>query len=204
LGAFRAHGVSPHVTVVDLCETPLALNRWYAERAGVGVVTQRDDILVYEDAAGFDAICTHAFFGRFSPVQRQALLARWYHLLRPGGSVITVTPVRPGHATAMVGFAPDQVQAFRTKVQAGAESLRDAIQMDPELLADAAARYASRHRVYPVRSEQELESLFRGAGFTIEHLSRVPPVTDVQHGVHGPTVAGIAAYTRVVAVRGQT
>src|SRR5262245_58823293 len=35
----HSRGVNADVTVTDLCETPLALNRWYAERCSCRVTT---------------------------------------------------------------------------------------------------------------------------------------------------------------------
>jgi len=46
--------------VVDRCDTPLALCRWYAERAGFEIDTRASDILRFQDAQGFDAIVTPA------------------------------------------------------------------------------------------------------------------------------------------------
>src|SRR5690606_2627697 len=51
----------PRFTVVDRCETPLALCRWYAEREGFAIDTVLADMLAFEDAEGFDAIVTHSF-----------------------------------------------------------------------------------------------------------------------------------------------
>src|SRR6185503_8404923 len=54
-------GVVPAVTAIDLCGTPLALNRWYAERAAVRLETVHTDILHYRAAQPFDAVCTDNF-----------------------------------------------------------------------------------------------------------------------------------------------
>ena len=45
LEAFRDATVRPELTLIDLCETPLALSRWSAERLGGTVATHRTDIL---------------------------------------------------------------------------------------------------------------------------------------------------------------
>jgi len=200
VAAFRARETEPDVTVVDLCETPLALNRWYAERADLRLVTRHSDILQYADADGFDAICTHAFLGRFSPEARPALFEKWHALLRPGGAVVTVEATRPGHSAPMVRFTADGVREFRAGVHRSAEELRDTLQMDPLVLAEAAERYASRHRAHPLRSEEELRDLFRRSGFTIARWSAAPPVNGAP-GLHGPTMVGTARLIRIIATR---
>lgn len=201
IAVFGARETAPDVTVVDRCETPLALNRWYAELAGLQLATSHGDIRQYANASGFDAICTHSLLGRFSPEERPALFQKWHELLRPGGTVVTVNAVRPGHTTPMVRFSADEVRAFRAKVHRSAEDLRDTLQMDPLVLAEAAERYASQHRIYPVRSEEELRDLFRRSGFTLVHWSAAPAVSGAQLGLHGPTVVGNAKHFRIVAAR---
>src|SRR5882672_2854991 len=47
VAAFRGRNVEPDVTVIDLCETPLMLNRWYADRAACRIKTVREDVLKY-------------------------------------------------------------------------------------------------------------------------------------------------------------
>ncbi|HSE96544.1 MAG TPA: class I SAM-dependent methyltransferase [Methylomirabilota bacterium] len=203
LHLFRARGVEADVTVIDLCETPLVLNRWYAERAGVAITTRVADVLAFDPPARFDAIVTHAFLGRFSPEARRTLFRQWHRLLRAGGALITVSPLRPGPGTTLVRFAPDQVQAFRARVLATAEAIGDRLDGPPGQLAEAAERYASRHAVHPVRSAADVEVLLRDAGFTVFHLASVPPTAGAQAGVQGPTVSGGAAYLRIVGLRGE-
>jgi len=59
---FRAAGVTPSITVLDRCETPLRLNRWYARVFDIEPVLHRGEILEFEPDAPFDVICTHSFF----------------------------------------------------------------------------------------------------------------------------------------------
>src|SRR5262245_1212203 len=63
LKAYGKGTIRPDVTVVDQCETPLMLNRWYAERVAHAVTTHCCDILDYPERHSFDALCTHSFFG---------------------------------------------------------------------------------------------------------------------------------------------
>ncbi len=201
LSAFRARGVEPRVAVVDWCRTPLELNRWYAQRVGATVELHCCDLLEYRDDRPFDAICTHALLGRFSPADRPRLADRWHSLLRPGGKVITVSPFRPGDGPVLKGFAPEQVKAFAALVAERAKALGPRLPIPPAELAEAADRYARCHRVYRVRSEGELRAMFEGRGLALEHLSFSSPESSVGPAVNGPTVAGGAVYARIVARR---
>jgi SAM-dependent methyltransferase len=197
----RAPGVRPAVTVIDLCGTPLAVNRWYAARAAARVSTRRIDVLKHRPRQAYDAICTHALLGRFAPSARPRLLKQWHALLRPGGSVVTVTPIRPGSARTLVGFSPQQARAFAEVVRKAAQRRADMLALEPEELARMALAYALRHRVHRVESPDALRGLFEAAGFRVAHLSLVAASRAPGRPFSGPTVAGSAPYARIVATR---
>ena len=195
LAAFA--GRAPEFTVLDVCETPLMLNRRYAGRAGAAVSTARADILAFRPAAPFDAICTHAFLSHFDPPRRMALAAAWHALLRPGGRVVTVNRLRPGLDAQWVGFSLDQIWAYRARVEEAAKKAP----VDYPGLGRAVETYARRQAVFPIGSEHELRELFEGAGFAIEHLAVGPMDNAPKPGFSVPTMPGNDDYARVIAVR---
>src|SRR3546814_10086578 len=75
--------------------TTLFRSSWFAKRYGRAVETVVTPVLDYDGGARFDVVCTHCFLGYFTPEQRPALMAKWFSLLRPGGRVLTVNPIRP-------------------------------------------------------------------------------------------------------------
>ncbi len=201
LWASREHGATADVTVVDLCETPLFLNQWYATRTGIAVETFRSDILGYAPGDGFDVICTNAFFGQFPPERRRELMLKWNALLRRGGKVFTVTPFRPGSGTGRIGFTQQQARELRDAVLHAARERADAIDMKPEALAHHADRFAARMQVYPVRSLDEIADLVGQGGLAIERLESMPVEPDAHAGLSGPTVSRSASYAAVIANR---
>ena len=201
VAAFRSRGVDPDVTVLDVCRTPLALNQWYAKRIGLEITTHQVSILDYEAGDGFDVICTHAFLGRFTPPERVTLFGCWKQALRPGGHVITVSPVRPGHPEPMVSFTPEQVEAFAAQVASAAKSFGDRFPVDGGRLAEAARDYARQRRVFPVRGETEVRELLDRSGLGIVRLDHLPSTKSDDRAGRGPTVVGTAEYVRLVAVR---
>jgi SAM-dependent methyltransferase len=187
----------PDITVLDICDTPLMLNRWYANRRGTRLATQCANILDYEDAEPYDAICTHAFLGNFDAAQRAALAAKWHALLRPGGRVITVNRLRPGGDTQWIAFSVDQVWAYRARVEEAAKAR--ALQVPG--LGRTAETYAGRQAIYPLGSAAELRALFERAGFGIELLSIATIAPAARQAVDAPTVPGAADYAQLIAVR---
>jgi SAM-dependent methyltransferase len=201
LALFRAHGGAPAITVLDRCETSLMLNRWYAERAAANIETRCDNILEYSAAAPYDLICTHGFFGYFEPGQRQALLAKWHALLRPGGQVITVNRLRTAQAPARTGFDAQQTRAFLERVREASAPVRHLLDLEPEELALAAQAYAAKQGVYTLRSLDEVRCLFEETGFVLERLYCEPISTGARHPVDAPTVPGSDEYVHIVATR---
>jgi SAM-dependent methyltransferase len=201
IAAFRPRGVEPEVLVTDICETPLAVNRWYAERAGLRISTERTDILELRRSDAFDAICTHSFFGRFSPERRPALIETWRRLLRPGGAVITVNRIR-SDAHGRAAFAAGHAEKFRELVARGVREAVPPLDVAPEALAAEAEAYARQPGGHAVNSREELEALFTGGGLRIEHFE-VSPVARAaaSRELRGPTLPGGALYGCLVAKR---
>jgi SAM-dependent methyltransferase len=191
VAAFRRRAVPFAVTVLDLCETPLALNRWYSERIGQPIETHCGDIFDYTVDEPFDGICTHSFLAMIPPERRPALLAKWRELLRPGGIAVTVNRVRPAH----------DVRAYCDTVRAKALAFGPSLGIDPDDLARDAERYALEQRFYPLRSAEELRGLFEEAGFLVDELACGPISHGAQDHVVGPTVPGTAEYLRIIATR---
>jgi hypothetical protein len=199
--ACREHGASPATTVVDLCETPLYLNRWYAQRTGFGVETRRSDILRYDEFQAFHAVCTHSFLGRFCEGERSTLLARWKRLLKPGGVAITVNRVRAGSSAGRIGFSEEQTRAFCAAVTARAGRIRPQLDIDPQDLGRWAEAYAAQRWLYPVRSLEEMRRLFEDGGFEVERLSEARLEKSPEGNLSGPATLEGASYACVIARR---
>ena len=210
LAAFRRRDIEADITVVDQCDTPLEMNRWYAERVGCTVRTHLADVMTYVEPRTFDAICTHSFLSYFPRERRPDLLAKWRSLLRVGGSVITVNAVRPGGASDRVGFDRNQAQAFHDHVLNRAKEMQDVLRLDPLELAAEAATYARKLAFWRVQSSEEVGELFRRSGFEVDRLYCAPvtsatmsntTVPNAPSAVTGPTSPAKTDYAHVVAVR---
>jgi SAM-dependent methyltransferase len=201
LAAFRERGIEPEVTVVDMCETPLALNRWFAEREAVEIHTHCSDLLSYNSDVPFDLICTHSFFAQFSPAERPALLANWYTLLRPGGAVVTATGIRAAAASEPTGFTPTQAEAFCAVAFRRATEMRGILDIEPEEALRGAKRIVSKKHDYSTISLEEIRSLFERAGLIMKRLSLTLLSTGVDSEVSGPGTTGVANYAHIIALR---
>ena len=201
LAALRARSIEPEITVLDLCETPLALNRWYAERMAYPITIRHRDIFEYEVERPFDIICTHSFLGRFDQKQRGRLVEKWRELLCVGGAVITANRIQPAATAEPKAFSPEQARAFRDAVSRGAESLHLSTSIDPREIVRQADLYTTHQIVHPVRSREEFVGLFEQSGFIVDHISWSPIVSGARSDVSGPGVPGTSEYGRIIAIR---
>ncbi len=200
LAAFRGRGIEPDITVVDLCETPLALNSWYAERMKCGIRTHCGDILDYTTESAYDVICTDSFVGRFPHDGWPALFAKWHNLLRPGGRLITVHRLRSANTPALVGFTAGEALEFAAKVLHLAIEMRDSLQVDPHTLAKQAGIYASTHCTYSIRSPADFQGPLDLAGFA-EVDQTIATVAAAPSGVSGPSARAGGNFLITVAIR---
>lgn len=184
------------VTVVDLCETPLALCRWYAERLGTTVHTVIADALGFVSDRPFDVVCSHSVLGRFSADERRRLVAGWRDRLQPGGRVVTVNRVASTAAGAADRFAEPDASAFRDAVLAAARARPD-LEVDAVWLGHAAEDYARRYRTRPIFTHEEALDLFTGAGFTLARADSIA----LEGRTRGPSTKQAAEYLHLVASR---
>jgi hypothetical protein len=156
------------LTVVDRCNTPLLINRWYAEQVGVGIETIQADILEFTPPAPYDVICAHAFIDQLPSAQWRQLVGCWRDLLRPGGMVITLNRLQPGSRGESRSAAPD----IRARV---IEANRRLPADNPLPLAETCAvleRYWRGRRGAQFDSPATIIALLSQAGFGIEHTKQ--------------------------------
>ena len=197
--AYGREDAALECTVVDLCETPLYLCRWYAQRVSAKVQTRAIDIIDFDSEAQFEVICAHAFLGYFDEGGRRRLMARWRALLRPGGRLILVQRLRPDYPDAVVRFTPEQAHVFTQRVGHEARARQAELGIDPDTLVQAARTYAERHWHYPIRSRRELHGLFTEAGFVFDRFDVGPVEPASANELTGPTVPGNADFAHIVA-----
>jgi SAM-dependent methyltransferase len=187
LASFEDRGARPAITVLDICETPLRANHWYAERKGCVIETVCSDILEYRAPKPFDIVCTDGFLSRFPSRRRPALVAKWRDLLRQGGRVISTNRLHPDAKEEMIRFSPSRAQAFRDSVRDAVTEKQHAIGIDPQALIRLAELYALRHDTYPVGSPDEVQRLFEQAGFRMDALVETSRAGRQQDGTNNPS-----------------
>lgn len=178
--AYRKVGRDPHITLVDVCRTPLELNQWLAQREAAQLQTVHSDILEYASEHAFDLICTHSFIGRFHG-RRDRLLTAWHGLLRPGGRIVTTTRIRPD-VTEVLRFSSVEAERFTARALALANACQELGAVRPATIADWAREYALGKRNFPLNSCEELTDDFARAGLHVTRLDRACGHSDKPSG----------------------
>lgn len=200
-GAFQQAGITPLISVVDVCETPLRLNQWYAGQQNLRIETVCSDILTYRSTLPFDLICTDSFISRFPHAVWPRLATQWHALLAPGGWLLTTSRLRTATAPDCIRFSPAQVEAFRKEFMLEAAANHDCFGIEPAELADCAERYAQQQINYPLRSISEIGVMMSGAGLALDAVRQLQGTKANKAGIDAPTISGGGEYLGIIAHR---
>ena len=165
LGALTS---ASRITVVDLCETPLLLCKWYAKFVGAPVETVNTDILRFQPTELFDVIVTDAFLTRFSAAARLKIVQKWTTMLRPGGTIITTVRIEPRMGKDVVGSTKSEVGSFRRRAKSHAQKWSDFLTLSPDQIANHAQIYAEKMVSHSCRSPDEIAAVFRASNLVPE------------------------------------
>ncbi len=197
--AFSGRDTPPNITVLDRCQTPLELCKWYASRTSMQISCRCVDILDYDEYGSFDLICTDSFIAQFDRKGRELLLRQWTRLLRLGGRIVTVNRIRP-HTEGPVRFSAEQIALFTRAVEMRLPLLRGVQDIDPSNITRLAEQYALHQTTHAVSSEQELQELFEQSGLALTHWSRSTAPGSGNNCIAGPTIPDHSEYACLVAV----
>jgi hypothetical protein len=198
--ACEACEVAADITIVDVCETPLFLNRWYAEKFGLRIATVRCNALEEQPSGRFDVVCSHSFLGQFPGAERARLVGRWLEVLNPHGTAVAVNRVRINSAPGILRFSGQQAQDFRETVLHRARESHHLLQTTPEELATRAEAYIGKQYAFPV-TEADVADLFEQAGFRIDCLAVISSAGPESIRVGGPAVPANAQHACVIATK---
>ena len=197
LHAFAVHAVPVHVTVLDICPTPLRLNAWYAQRVGQPVELVCADLLQHTPHTAYDLVVTSSFLGFFSPARRPPLFAAYARMMRPDARLIFSNRLRPQPESEPVGFDADAVMRFATQVTEMAAALPGPDAPAPADVHRMALAYATQRLPYPVNSIETLRALAVSAGLQLERACAIRSDA-LQLVISGPTLGDGSDYVFVV------
>jgi hypothetical protein len=153
-------------TLVDLCETPLALCRAFASRHGIPFAAHRRDIAEAAELGPFDAVLFHNFLSFLDAEQRNATLAALRPTLgRDGRLVIFQRIAAQGKADAGAIEGEAAAAAVIDRLRAVGIPLPEDEARFAERLAAAASNDKRERRLSAFTSIAWLEGELRDAGY---------------------------------------
>jgi 2-polyprenyl-3-methyl-5-hydroxy-6-metoxy-1,4-benzoquinol methylase len=166
IDAIRTAGAKPTIELYDICNTPLLITKWYAQRQGVEIETVRDNIITSPNMklGTYDLIVTDEFLTVLKAEYKPSILKRWKELLRPGGSVVT---------TAMVGVptTPEQRAYYAARARRRLDQFADSfasLSITKEQLLERFQFFADVHTRHMLIDEDELRTLFASVGLRLD------------------------------------
>lgn len=168
LSAYDDVDITPDITIIDRCDTPLFLCRWFAEQFNCQIATKKTDMLTFAPDASFDLICTDGLITVFDQALRPDLIASWHRVLKPGGCVVTTNNL--GHADKVTHLPAKTVAALSEKAVVARKELGLDLNLSDQDLRRYAHNFFSRPRPKYVNSAEDLRALFPPSQFRIDHL----------------------------------
>lgn len=167
LHAFDKVGAAPDVVVIDVCPTPLEICADYASAVGHKITTKCVNALNFE-AEPFDLVVAHNFLNFFSTEDREVLVRRWFDILKPQGSVVSVSTIKPGAPLLSRRFGESESHELANRMLLARAQSRFADLISEEDLRSLTIDYAKRRVSWNVVSVTELSRLFEQAGFAVK------------------------------------
>ena len=166
-------GIPTGYTVLDLCDTPLFMCRWYAKRNNVIINTLKSNIFNFQKNDFFDSIITDAFLTRFGKEKMSEVLKIWHGALKNGGYVVTTVRIHDENHVCPDTPSSTDIEQFKQKAYHRAKILGKHMNYSPCEIADMAEVYAARMRSNNLGSKENVMKSFEENGFHIEHIEDV-------------------------------
>jgi hypothetical protein len=161
-----------HVTVLDVCDTPLRNTDWFAAQRNTRVLTRRADAAETGlPSCSFDMVITDAFLTKLPEPKRRAVVDEWHRILAEGGQVLTTVKLGSGGEDG-VRADSRQVAAYAARAREGAKRIGG---ITPDEVEGLARSYAEHNISFPIAADADVERLF--VGFDVSVLE-VTPVSE--------------------------
>ncbi len=198
MDAGATHGVTPRVTVLDRCATPVQVCEAHAQRARATIDAWVGDVVDVDAHRGFDAVCTHGLLSQIPSAKRLRLAGALVQMLRPGGCFITTIALSGGDAGETRRFSPEEVQAFAAGAKRAADARPD-LGIDANEAESRARGWAEGVVSFPIRDTQHVTDVLARSGLQLSTLDVRTIAGQLDGRAAGPWTARLATYAEVIA-----
>lgn len=155
-----------HITVLDMCLTPLKLCAWYEEVRKTRDLTpiqmkyiQLNAMHTELPSESFDLITTYSFLSRFDIISQKKVIDEWYRLLKRDGIVITSDRITPEYGLGFFESSESQVNYFVSSAKRKLEEMSES-KHERDKILKLIYKYAQNISSYSCPSTQAMVEKF--------------------------------------------
>lgn len=156
------------ITVLDLCDTTLYMNQWYANRFNIKINVEKEDILLYSPNVKYDVIISHSFLGRFDEIGQVKLFEKWHDLLFEDGIIVSTSQIRVGKIGWQT-FDELQRENYLKKVLENSLRFND-IDLEENIISSLVKDFTKNFTTFAIPSEDYLRNLIENSNFKINYF----------------------------------
>ncbi len=201
LSAFRAQGGEPEVSIVDQCQTTLALNEWYAGQVGARITTYHGDLrLIDEISDVYDIVTTHSIFSFIAPENLEEIFHSLKNKLNAGGKLICAQGLHPQRETgSRIRFSPEETISFQDRAMKCFAEFGALPDVDESVMRELATGFATSKDIGAIGRSEDIAAPLAKAGLAQEFLREVRRTSD-HYKSSTPETNQYAVSLRMVAV----
>jgi hypothetical protein len=181
-------GITPEITMIDRCATPLQQCSLFARQIGV-TFQPIQGTLDKLDVAPADAILAHSFMPFLPRELWGDLFANWSRNLRHGGRVLMSQRLVPPGGAYVKDLSPEILQARAQKLVTAFRHLKP-VGVDEDALIEAAKRLWHHNLSGRGVSEQDIHDLCAGSDLSVEKITVEEDQTSVSPSVASKSIVG--------------
>jgi len=180
------------VTVMDICESPLYICKWYHDKYAMNIpfinfnIIKRDIMnnMIAENSQ--TVIIADAFLTRFDNISREIIIAQWLRMLKPNGFVITTIRIEKTKS-GMIKASTRDVDKFVKKTEDIVNTKGILFSYLSDTITEKAKKYAKKIVSNPINNLDDIYKLFKG--FDVNFVT-----AEVEGEINNETI-----YARVIA-----
>ncbi len=169
------------IDILDKCQTPLELCKWYIDNIqaylteGEKINLQNNvtinylckDLFILDDIDKYDIICTDAFLTRFIHYEVPSVLQKWRQLLKDKGKIVTTVRIHEVNKTKNLFDITKDISSFMNKVKRRYEEYikNEKFPISESELTYLAYRYIVRMKSNNLGNEENISKILNECGF---------------------------------------
>lgn len=176
------------ITVLDLCPTPLTINKEYAQWMGFSIKTMCENFLESFDTKQYDLILSHSILSFIPENKRSLFIAGYSKSLAQGGSVLVYQSIRPDCDVTVLKFEESQIMEWKSLAKKTLSQKHERFKwLNETLLELIVSEFCHTKKTFPVYSEEEVLGYFTDSKMKAIAINVLSSEEKIEHKAATPT-----------------